>query len=148
MGAPKSLTSTVNVTSFGWPVYYYFKFSNAEIDCSDDLIVDGDESAENREDSLQFHIQITNFFDGFIHPAPVYLPGQIPVYSNAAFQILGYIPEDRNGESFESLLKSKIFEPLRMSNSSLFGPRDTINGVISGNLKESGWAINFGGGAP
>ncbi|PGH05521.1 hypothetical protein GX51_02859 [Blastomyces parvus] len=93
-------------------------------------------------------IKFVEFFDGFVHQAPVYLPGTTPVYSNAAFQILGYILEDRTGKSFEALLRSKIFKPLRMRHSSLFGPRDTKNGVVPGGAKKSGWETAFGGGAP
>ncbi|QSS58643.1 beta-lactamase [Histoplasma capsulatum] len=99
MGAPKSPTSTVNATSCS---------------CSDDLIADGDESAEYG----------------------------LPKIGKRACNSISKSRCDRSnriGKSFESLLKSKIFESLRMFNSSPFGPRDTINGVISGNLKESGW---------
>ncbi|EGC47449.1 beta-lactamase [Histoplasma capsulatum var. duboisii H88] len=96
-------------------------------DCSDDLIVDGDESAEY----------------GLLKIGKTACNST----SKSRCDRSRYIPEDRNGESFESLLKSKIFEPLRMSNSSLFGPRDTINGVISGNLKERNkliWPLRLG----
>ena len=47
------------------------------------------------------------------------IPGESFKYSNAAAQLAGYVLERVYGESYESLLKRKIFGPLHMSESTI-----------------------------
>lgn len=57
------------------------------------------------------------------------------MYSNAAFQILGYVIEKVTGEPYELSLKNSILKPLSLSRTSLKPP--TSGGVIP--VGESGW---------
>jgi CubicO group peptidase (beta-lactamase class C family) len=43
-------------------------------------------------------------------------PGEQWRYSNSGYIVLGYIIEQVSGQSYETFLKEKIFEPLRMAN--------------------------------
>ncbi|MCJ1430325.1 hypothetical protein MMC29_008243 [Sticta canariensis] len=77
----------------------------------------------------------TDFFDGFTKRHPVFLPFKTPVYSNAAFQILGYVIEKVTGEPYELAVSNSILKPLSLSHTSLKPP--TSEGVIP--VGESGW---------
>jgi CubicO group peptidase (beta-lactamase class C family) len=88
------------------------------------------------------------FFAEFTKRPPVYLPSTTPIYSNAAFQILGYAIENITNKPFESLLNETVFIPLNMTRSSLFTPSDSSNGVIPVNETASWWALDAGDEAP
>ncbi|EED15033.1 alkaline D-peptidase, putative [Talaromyces stipitatus ATCC 10500] len=60
----------------------------------------------------------------------VVMPGTTPVYSNDAFQILGYVVENITGESFENVLSSRILAPLGMNQTTLYTPKSPTLGVI------------------
>ena len=76
------------------------------------------------------------------------MPGTSPVYSNDAFQILGYVVESITGEPFESTLSTKILEPLGMNQTTLSTPKTSTSGVIPINETASGWTTNYGDEAP
>jgi CubicO group peptidase (beta-lactamase class C family) len=90
----------------------------------------------------------SEFFSWFTKRPPVYLPSTTPVYSNAAYQLLGYALENITNKSFESLLDQSIFKPLNMTRSSLLVPSDPSEGVIPVNETTSGWAMDGGEEAP
>ncbi|KAJ5391882.1 Beta-lactamase-like protein [Penicillium cosmopolitanum] len=77
--------------------------------------------------------------------APIANPGQTPIYSNMAFQLLGYIIERRTGQSFKRVLKHQILDPLELNDTSVFAPLDTQNAVIPVNQKASGWLAHLPG---
>jgi CubicO group peptidase (beta-lactamase class C family) len=84
------------------------------------------------------------FFAGFTKRPPVYLPGTTPVYSNAAFQILGYVLEAITNRTYASLLQDTVLTPLHMTSTSLAIPTNTTNAVIPVNETASQWAIDAG----
>ncbi|KAK2755034.1 hypothetical protein FQN54_006562 [Arachnomyces sp. PD_36] len=88
------------------------------------------------------------FFEDFIHRAPVYLPGTTPIFSNAAFQILGYVVEAMAGDSFGSILEDRILAPLNMTGSSLSAPSESGKGVIPVDESASGWSAVLGDKSP
>lgn len=90
----------------------------------------------------------TQFFAGFTKHPPVYLPGTTPVYSNAAFQILGYVLEALTNSTYASLLQNTVLTPLQMNSTTLAIPANTTNAVIPVNETVSQWAINAGDLAP
>lgn len=57
------------------------------------------------------------------HP-PVFEPGTQFLYSNTGFTMMGYIMEQVTGQSWEDLIKSRIFDPLGMDRC-IVGSRDT-----------------------
>ena len=75
---------------------------------------------------LEFHppklTPRADFFDGFTKRHPVYAPFTTPVYSNAAFQILGYVIEKVAGEPYELAIQNSILKPLSLSRTSLKPP--------------------------
>lgn len=77
---------------------------------------------------------------------PVYAPFTTPSYSNAAFEILGYVVENVTGHPYEVVIQKAIFEPLGLYHSSVSKPRDDSVGVIP--IGESGWDFNLGGSGP
>jgi CubicO group peptidase (beta-lactamase class C family) len=91
---------------------------------------------------------LQEFFSWFTKRPPVYLPSTTPVYSNAAYQLLGYALENITNKPFELLLKQSIFTPLNMTRTSLLNPVDPSSGVIPVNESASGWATDGGDEAP
>ncbi|KAB8259300.1 beta-lactamase/transpeptidase-like protein [Aspergillus pseudonomiae] len=75
------------------------------------------------------------------HIPPVAPPGVTPIYSNVAFQILGYIIEKVTGQPFNDVLKSRILHPLALTNTSLHTPSRNSAGIIPTDPKTSGWAL-------
>lgn len=52
---------------------------------------------------------------------PYFLPDTTPVISNAAFQLLAFALEARsNGPDFEKIISDSVFQPLKMTHSSLY----------------------------
>lgn len=76
------------------------------------------------------------------------MPGTSPVYSNDAFQILGYVVESITGKPFETTLSTKILEPLGINQTTLSTPKTSTSGVIPINKTASGWSSNYGDEAP
>lgn len=83
------------------------------------------------------------FFTGFTKRAPAYAPFQTPVYSNAAFWILGYVIEGVTGRPYEEVVEQDIFRKLEMVHTSVKKPRDASLGVIP--VGDSGWDYDIGG---
>lgn len=54
---------------------------------------------------------------------PFYSPGEEFLYTNAGYQLLGFIIEQVSGQSYEQLVEERIFQPLGMMSSS-FGTDD------------------------
>lgn len=88
------------------------------------------------------------FFSEFSRQPPVALPGTTPIYSHAAFQILGYVIEGITGKSFQSILKDSILGPLGMKKTSLSAPKKSSSAVIPVDEETSGWSRRYGGEAP
>ncbi|EED13547.1 penicillin-binding protein, putative [Talaromyces stipitatus ATCC 10500] len=89
---------------------------------------------------------LQEYFQGFIQRHPVFSPETTPVYSNAAYRILGYVLETLSGTSYESLLRSSVLEPLNLSQSSTHRPESNGSWVIPNG--DSGWFQDTGDEAP
>jgi len=90
----------------------------------------------------------SEFFPWFTKRPPIYLASTTPVYSNAAYQLLGYALENITNKPFETLLNQSIFTPLNMTRSSLLAAVDSSVGVIPINETASGWTVDGGDEAP
>lgn len=92
------------------------------------------------------HLNLTpeaDFFNGFTKRHPVYAPFTTPVYSNTAFQILGYVIENVTGQAYEGAVETDIFKPLNLSRTSLKRPGNPSWGVIP--VGDSWWDTEEGG---
>jgi CubicO group peptidase (beta-lactamase class C family) len=78
----------------------------------------------------------------------VVAPGQTPIFSNAAFQILSYVVESITGKPFEESLQEKVLDKLNLNHTSLSAPIDSVHGVIPVNETVSGWSHDFGDESP
>ncbi|KAK2813609.1 hypothetical protein FQN50_000004 [Emmonsiellopsis sp. PD_5] len=87
------------------------------------------------------------FFSGLLKAHPTAATSTTPIYSNAAFQILGYVVENISGKSYESVLSEDLIEPLKLSGTSFSKPDDKV-GVIPGDPLSSFWAIDAGDETP
>lgn len=61
--------------------------------------------------------------------APAHEPGAVWEYSNANYQILGAVIEQKSGESYSDYVQHRIFEPLGMTNSRVAVGPDISAGV-------------------
>lgn len=67
-----------------------------------------------------------------------------PIYSNIAFQILGYVLESITGESFKSSFDESIVSKLKLNGTSYALPKNGGRGVVPSAAFESLWAIDLG----
>ncbi|KAJ5149866.1 hypothetical protein N7448_001444 [Penicillium atrosanguineum] len=70
-----------------------------------------------------------HFFKGMVQRHPIVPTSRTPIYSNAAFQILGYVVEAMAGDDYSKVLSDDILKPLNLSRTS-YGAPDTSLGVI------------------
>lgn len=92
----------------------------------------GETSACNRKD----------FFEGLLKSNPVVPTGGTPVYSNAAFQILGYVVENATGRSYNDLVRAELIDRLGL-NGSYTNPPDPKLGIIPGDVRSSLWGLDI-----
>lgn len=85
---------------------------------------------------------MVEFFSGITQRRPVFLPYTTPIYSNAAYRILGYVLENITGTSFHEAYNDTIFQPLGMANTQTLLPDTPGVGVITPGL--SGWDFDMG----
>jgi CubicO group peptidase (beta-lactamase class C family) len=85
------------------------------------------------------------YLEGFVKRHPVFPTQFTPIYSNAAFHILGYALEGIVGDSFENIMKRDIFEPLGLGNSSVSKPESGSGVIPSG---ETHWETDIGDDTP
>lgn len=79
---------------------------------------------------------------------PIVPTSSTPIYSNAAFQVLGYVVEAlAGGEDFEKILEAKIIKPLGMSHTFYTSPNASL-GVIPDYEGEYWWDFDIGEEAP
>jgi CubicO group peptidase (beta-lactamase class C family) len=70
----------------------------------------------------------------------------MPIYSNAAFQILSYALEGMKNRSFPEIFDESIVRPLNLNATSLAIPPSTsdLNAIVPGNEDESWWNVDVG----
>ena len=71
-----------------------------------------------------------------------FTPGDRFEYSNSGYTLLGYIIETITGQTYEEVLKEKIFTPLSMENSGYYRQRPLIKNMASGYFKGFGDYFN------
>ncbi|KAH6681323.1 beta-lactamase/transpeptidase-like protein [Halenospora varia] len=72
------------------------------------------------------------FFKFLTAHHPVFPTATTPVYSNIAFQILGYALESITKKSYASLLRNSLATPLHMGSTFSSPPNDTSHAVLPG----------------
>lgn len=90
---------------------------------------------------------IEGFFRGILNSHPVVPTSSTPIYSNAAFQILGYALETMTGQRFDKILEKNLIKPLGLTRT-FFKTPDPKLGVIPNYLGEYFWNFPFGDETP
>ncbi|KAJ5292306.1 uncharacterized protein N7443_008259 [Penicillium atrosanguineum] len=88
-----------------------------------------------------------NFINGMLESHPLVTTSWTPIYSNAAYEILGYALENVTGKSYRILLEEGLIEPLGLTRSSYSKPDDKY-GVIPGTWTENYWNVTVGDETP
>jgi CubicO group peptidase (beta-lactamase class C family) len=86
------------------------------------------------------------YFEGFPKRHPIFAPETTPVYSNAAFRILGYVLQASSGMSFSKTLQSSVLKPLGLTDASAKRPQSRGSWVIP--QGDSGWYQDVGDETP
>ncbi|KAJ5176050.1 uncharacterized protein N7482_001927, partial [Penicillium canariense] len=88
------------------------------------------------------------FFDGLLQSHPIVPTSSTPIYSNAAFQILGYVVEVlAGGKDFAKTLEKNIIRPLGLAHTFYNTPSPSL-GVIPTYQGEYWWDFDMGEEAP
>jgi len=69
------------------------------------------------------------FFKGIVQRHPIVPTSSTPIYSNAAFQILGYLLEEMTGHNFQEVLAYDLLEPLGLFRT-FYNTPDSSLGII------------------
>ncbi|KAL1850659.1 hypothetical protein Daus18300_012870 [Diaporthe australafricana] len=85
----------------------------------------------------------TQFFADFTTQNPVVAPYATPVYSNAAFQILGYALENITGQPMHELFTQHLVGPLNLTSTSYHPPTDPDTSIIPYNTTISYWSADL-----
>ena len=91
--------------------------------------------------------RLVEFFDGILKVHPQAPTSTAPLYSNAAFQILGYALEEITEKSFETLMEDELIKPLNLTRSSYSHPSMNIS-VIPDDPISSQWNADTKGMTP
>ncbi|KAL4915402.1 beta-lactamase/transpeptidase-like protein [Aspergillus aurantiobrunneus] len=83
------------------------------------------------------------FFAHSMYRHPIVPTSASPVYSNDAFQLLGYIIEEISGRPVKELMEERLMEHLNLSSSSYRKPADAI-GIIPAPENEPSWDVDMG----
>jgi len=85
------------------------------------------------------------YFQGFVHHHPVFLPQSTPIYSNTAFRLLSYALEAILGDNFESIMGECVFKLLLLNHTSIQKPADSFGVIPQG---DSMWSYDIGDEGP
>ena len=85
------------------------------------------------------------FFEGFTKRHPVYASSTAPIYSNAAFQILGYALENITGVKLTTSVNNGLVALLKLTASSWTVPTSNFSGIIPDG---SSWGFDAGDETP
>lgn len=88
----------------------------------------------------------SDLLNQLIRAKPVFAPNQRSTYSNLNFELLGLVLENVSGLPYETLIEQAIFDPLKMTSSSLTKPPTDDRAVLP--LMPAGephyWDVNEG----
>ncbi|KAI1821986.1 putative penicillin-binding protein [Xylaria intraflava] len=83
------------------------------------------------------------YFHGLLRKHPVFAPRTTPVYSNAAYRILGYVLEAMVGAPYHAFLQSAVLGPLGLADTPATLPPNRGSWVIPGGNR-SDFHLDFG----
>jgi hypothetical protein len=83
------------------------------------------------------------FFEDFPRQHPVSSPFNTPSYSNAGYQILGYVVENITGQSMADLFQKDLVEPLGLNGTYYGTPPNADNGFVPFNTTISWWDFDM-----
>jgi CubicO group peptidase (beta-lactamase class C family) len=89
----------------------------------------------------------TEFFNGLLQGHPIFPTSTTPIYSNAAFQVIGYVVEALSGENFQTVLEKAIIYPLKLTHTFYTTPSTKL-GVIPSTQGEYYWNFAMGDETP
>lgn len=89
----------------------------------------------------------TEFFNGFLQGHPIFPTSTTPIYSNAAFQVIGYVVEALSHESFQTVLEKRIINPLKLTRT-FYNTPSTKLGIIPSTKGEYYWHFVMGDETP
>ncbi|KAH8698897.1 beta-lactamase/transpeptidase-like protein [Talaromyces proteolyticus] len=87
------------------------------------------------------------FFRGLLQEHPSFPISYTPSYSNANFEILGFVLEAMTNTTYETLLHRDLVEPLGLKHLTYSAPADKY-GIIPWDAATSYWAVNTGAETP
>ncbi|KAL2864015.1 serine hydrolase domain-containing protein [Aspergillus lucknowensis] len=85
----------------------------------------------------------SQFFSGLLKRHPTAPTSSSPVYSNDAYQLLGYVLETITGKTYQELVEERLIEPLALSRSTHSKPDDSV-GIIPGPANTTLWDLDIG----
>lgn len=91
-------------------------------------------------------LSMPDFLDGMLKSHPVVPTSSTPVYSNVAFQLLGYVLEAMTSKEFPDLLEDDLINPLHLTRFSYDTPKDEYGIIPDGN--SSLWKFDLGDETP
>ena len=98
-------------------------------------------------DLLADRFSFVEFFHGLLQTHPIFPTSSRPVYSNAAFQILGYVVEALGGKDFAKVLEKDLIKPLNLTHTFYDTPSSSL-GVIPNSQGKYWWDFDIGEEAP
>ncbi|KAJ5375432.1 hypothetical protein N7517_007438 [Penicillium concentricum] len=87
------------------------------------------------------------FFKGLVQSRPIFPTSSTPVYSNAAFQILGYALEAMTSKDFQNVLAYDLLKPLNLSRT-FYNTPDISLGVVPSSGGQQFWDFAMGDESP
>jgi CubicO group peptidase (beta-lactamase class C family) len=89
----------------------------------------------------------TEFFNGLVQRHPIVPTSSTPIYSNAAFQILGYVLETMTGDDYQKVLAYDVLKPLKLSRT-FYNTPDISLGVVPNTGGQEYWNFAMGDEGP
>ncbi|MEL6989348.1 MAG: serine hydrolase domain-containing protein, partial [Bacteroidota bacterium] len=86
----------------------------------------------NKINALQSGYTKSNFMNDLTEVQIDTFPGSVFNYSNTGANLLGYILENLYGQDYETILKGKIFQPLKMNNSIIDRKNNDLSKLADG----------------
>lgn len=90
---------------------------------------------------------VPEFFTGLLQSHPIVPTSSTPIYSNAAYQLLGYAVEAMAGTDYQDFLSRKVLSPLGMTRTFYNTPNMSL-GVIPNSGGQQWWNFAMGDETP
>ncbi|KAJ5112335.1 hypothetical protein N7532_000380 [Penicillium argentinense] len=89
------------------------------------------------------------FFAGLLERHPIVPVSSTPIYSNAAFQILGYALEALTNDTFENVFQNKLLQPLNLKHTFYTTPNSSLGVIPNANGQGANfWNMDLGDEGP